>query len=127
MQLQQVANSTRIFGISSAARARLSAVFLVCVFAGQLIGTAAGTRVYLKYGYRASGGLCLGLTGFMRALACPLPFLRDSLTLSFYLQWLCFSCEGRIALSSSGLAGRADGNSGRPSTSGDRRSGGQAK
>ncbi|BGP08452.1 hypothetical protein JCM10049v2_004299 [Rhodotorula toruloides] len=65
MQLQQVANSTRIFGISSAARARLSAVFLVCIFAGQLIGTAAGTRVYLDYGYRASGELCLGLTGFM--------------------------------------------------------------
>ncbi|BGP32455.1 hypothetical protein JCM10296v2_004236 [Rhodotorula toruloides] len=65
MQLQQVADSTRIFGISSAARARLSAVFLVCIFAGQLIGTAAGTRVYLDYGYRASGGLCLGLTGFM--------------------------------------------------------------
>ncbi|KAK4335179.1 major facilitator superfamily protein [Rhodotorula toruloides] len=65
MQLQQVANSTRIFGISSAARARLSAVFLVCIFAGQLIGTAAGTRVYLDYGYRASGGLCVGLTGFM--------------------------------------------------------------
>ncbi|GAA5839222.1 hypothetical protein JCM11251_006011 [Rhodosporidiobolus azoricus] len=64
-QLQQVSNSTRIFAINAAARARFSAVFLVWNFAGQLIGTAAGTRVYLKYGYRAEGGLCLALLGFM--------------------------------------------------------------
>ncbi|GAA5862705.1 hypothetical protein JCM8547_003518 [Rhodosporidiobolus lusitaniae] len=64
MQLQQVSNSTRIFAINAAARARFSACFLVLNFAGQLIGTSAGTRVYLTWGYRASGGLCVGLTGF---------------------------------------------------------------
>ncbi|GAA5917654.1 hypothetical protein JCM6882_003423 [Rhodosporidiobolus microsporus] len=69
-QLQQVSNSTRIFAINAAARARFSAVFLVWNFAGQLIGTAAGTRVYLKYGYRAEGGLCLGLLGFMLFILC---------------------------------------------------------
>ncbi|KPV74970.1 uncharacterized protein RHOBADRAFT_48544 [Rhodotorula graminis WP1] len=66
MQMQQVSNSTRIFALSSAARARLSAVYLVCVFAGQLIGTAAGTRIYLDAGgYRASGGFCVAVAGFM--------------------------------------------------------------
>ncbi|BGP48575.1 hypothetical protein JCM10450v2_004451 [Rhodotorula kratochvilovae] len=68
MQMQQVSLSTRIFSLSAAARARLSAVFLVCNFAGQLIGTAAGTRVYLDYGYRASGGLCVALAGFSVAV-----------------------------------------------------------
>ncbi|GAA5981706.1 hypothetical protein JCM11641_004221 [Rhodosporidiobolus odoratus] len=77
MQLQQVANSTRIFAINAAARARLSACFLVAIFAGQLIGTSAGTRVYLRWGYKASGGLCLGLVGFillvlfLRGPHCP--------------------------------------------------------
>ncbi|GAA6000036.1 hypothetical protein JCM10207_006023 [Rhodosporidiobolus poonsookiae] len=77
-QLQQVSNSARIFAINPAARARISAVFVVSTFAGQLIGTSAGTRVYLKWGYRASGGLCLGLLGFsvlvlfLRGPHCPI-------------------------------------------------------
>ncbi|GAA6028418.1 hypothetical protein JCM8097_007021 [Rhodosporidiobolus ruineniae] len=76
-QLQQVSNSTRIFAINDAARARFSAVFIVWNFAGQLVGTAAGTRVYLQYGYRASGGLAMGFVGwmlfilFLRGPHCP--------------------------------------------------------
>ncbi|KAM0756557.1 MFS general substrate transporter [Meredithblackwellia eburnea MCA 4105] len=64
-QGQQVSNSSRIFAINAAARARLSAVYIFSIFCGQLIGTKAGTTVYLNSGYRASGGLCLGLIGWM--------------------------------------------------------------
>lgn len=64
-QMQQVSNSSQIFAINAAARARLSAVYIFCIFCGQLVGTKAGTTVYLLYGYRASGGFCLGLIGWM--------------------------------------------------------------
>lgn len=63
-QLSQVSHSNRIFGINPPARARFSAVFIFSLFLGQLAGTAAGTRVYLYYGWRASGGFCLGLLGW---------------------------------------------------------------
>ncbi|KAM0756556.1 MFS general substrate transporter [Meredithblackwellia eburnea MCA 4105] len=59
-QTQQVSNSTRVFSINAAARARLSAVYIFSIFCGQLTGTKLGTSIYLKFGYRASGGLCLG-------------------------------------------------------------------
>jgi hypothetical protein len=113
MQLQQVSNSTRIFAINPAARARFSACFLVATFAGQLIGTSAGTRVYLKWGYRASGGLCVGLCGFMRAFSLfslllfpSLPHINSRHARS---QSSSSPFEVRISRRSAGLDGQAGG------------------
>lgn len=76
LQLQQVSNSTRIFALNAAGRARLSAVFIFSVFVGQLVGTAVGTRIYLSGGYRASGAFCMAIVAtnceFYFAFSCLL-------------------------------------------------------
>ncbi|KAK4052877.1 hypothetical protein OIO90_004153 [Microbotryomycetes sp. JL221] len=64
-QLTQVSNSASVFGIGDAGRARRSAVYVFSIFVGQLVGTAVGTRIFLKGGSRSSGGFCLGLLGLM--------------------------------------------------------------
>lgn len=86
--MQQVSNSTRIFAINAAARSRLSAVYIFSIFIGQLIGTSIGARIYLKGGYRASGGFCLGLLGFMLAvLLCRGPHCPTKKWLGYEGGW----------------------------------------
>ncbi|KAI5477871.1 major facilitator superfamily protein [Pseudohyphozyma bogoriensis] len=58
-QMQQVGITSRIMKISPESRARISSLYIFSTFLGQLIGTAVGSRVYLKWGYHASGGLCM--------------------------------------------------------------------
>ncbi|KAF8527953.1 major facilitator superfamily domain-containing protein [Hysterangium stoloniferum] len=55
-QMQQVSLSSAIFGIDPNARARLNAVY---IFTGQLMGTAAGTMVFIRHGWRAAALLSL--------------------------------------------------------------------
>ncbi|KAG6908880.1 hypothetical protein DXG01_002954 [Tephrocybe rancida] len=59
-QMLQVSISTAVFKISGNARARLNAVLVISLFIGQVLGTAVGTKVFLKYGWRASAALGLG-------------------------------------------------------------------
>ncbi|KAJ7119752.1 major facilitator superfamily domain-containing protein [Mycena epipterygia] len=59
-QMLQMSLATSVFSISSAARARLNAVFVLSLFIGQLMGTAAGTEVFTTYGWRPAAALNLG-------------------------------------------------------------------
>lgn len=76
-QMQQISCSAMIYTISSEARSRLNSVFIIWLFIGQVIGTAAGTRVFESHGWRAGAGLSLGWIGamlvvlFMRGPRCP--------------------------------------------------------
>ncbi|CAE7138874.1 unnamed protein product [Rhizoctonia solani] len=62
-QMNQVAVSSRVYAIEPLARARMNAVLMIWLFLGQVMGTSVGTDVFLKYGWRASGGLGLGFHG----------------------------------------------------------------
>lgn len=82
-QMLQTSLATKIFGIQPDARARLNAVFILSVscwlsfdrelrieffcqlFLGQVTGTAAGTKIFNAYGWRANAGFALGLAGWM--------------------------------------------------------------
>jgi len=63
-QMQQVSLSSSIFTIDPKARSRLNAVYIFSIFLGQLMGTAAGTKVFLQHGWRAAAALSLGWMGF---------------------------------------------------------------
>ncbi|PBK67230.1 MFS superfamily [Armillaria solidipes] len=60
----QISLSTAIFSIEPEARARLNAVFILSLFLGQVMGTSAGTKVFVKYGWRAGAALSLGWAGW---------------------------------------------------------------
>ncbi|KAK7001805.1 putative transporter YgaY [Favolaschia claudopus] len=64
-QMLQMSLATSVFSISAAARARLNAIFVLSLFIGQLMGTAAGTKVFTKYGWRAAAALNLGFYGWI--------------------------------------------------------------
>ncbi|KAJ7776834.1 major facilitator superfamily domain-containing protein [Mycena maculata] len=59
-QMLQMSLATSVFSISSTARARLNAVFVLSLFIGQLMGTAAGTTVFTTYGWRPAAALNMG-------------------------------------------------------------------
>ncbi|KAG6839669.1 hypothetical protein C0991_000378, partial [Blastosporella zonata] len=54
--------------ISGDARARLNAVLVISplaqLFIGQVLGTAVGTNIFVKYGWRASAALGLAFYGW---------------------------------------------------------------
>ncbi|KAF9047971.1 major facilitator superfamily domain-containing protein [Rhodocollybia butyracea] len=62
-QTLQVSLLTGVFLINPSARARLNAVIAVSLFLGQVMGTSAGSEVFLKFGWRACYGLSLAWTG----------------------------------------------------------------
>ncbi|KAM0793604.1 hypothetical protein ACM66B_001037 [Microbotryomycetes sp. NB124-2] len=64
-QTTQVSNSSAVFGIGDAGRARRSAVYVTSIFVGQLVGTAVGTRIFLQGGPRVAGAFNFGLLGLM--------------------------------------------------------------
>ncbi|KAK4055092.1 hypothetical protein OIV83_000372 [Microbotryomycetes sp. JL201] len=77
-QMTQVSNSSAVYGIGDAGRARRSALYVTSIFVGQLVGTAVGTRVFLKGGWRAAGGFNFGLLGLMLlVLLCRGPMLAN--------------------------------------------------
>ncbi|KAF8480646.1 major facilitator superfamily domain-containing protein [Gautieria morchelliformis] len=67
-QMQQVSLSSAIFAIDATARARINAVYIFTVFLGQLMGTAAGTKVYVQHGWQATALLSLGWMGMQFVL-----------------------------------------------------------
>ncbi|KDR77458.1 hypothetical protein GALMADRAFT_266942 [Galerina marginata CBS 339.88] len=60
-QIQNVALPSYIFSISQAAISRLNALYMISYYVGQLIGTSAGTRIFVQYGWRASGLFAMAL------------------------------------------------------------------
>ncbi|KAF7311957.1 MFS general substrate transporter [Mycena indigotica] len=57
VQATQVATTTSIFSIAPEARARLNSLLVVSILLGQVMSTAAGTRLYVKHGHRFSSGM----------------------------------------------------------------------
>ncbi|KAF4621383.1 hypothetical protein D9613_000030 [Agrocybe pediades] len=60
-QMLQTSLTTAVFGISAPARSRLNAVLILSIFLGQVMGTAAGTHVFVTFGWRAGAALSMGL------------------------------------------------------------------
>ncbi|GJC80450.1 putative uncharacterized transporter YgaY [Colletotrichum liriopes] len=56
IQTAQTANRTSIYTINPKARNRVNTAYMVCVFCGQLTGTAVGNRLYAQGGWKYSGG-----------------------------------------------------------------------
>jgi len=75
-QTQTVSLQMIVFSISEEARSRLNAILTVSLFAGQVLGSSAGSHVFLRYGWRAAAALSVGLYGwqllvlFMRGPNC---------------------------------------------------------
>ncbi|EKM53480.1 uncharacterized protein PHACADRAFT_125251 [Phanerochaete carnosa HHB-10118-sp] len=63
-QFQQVSLNTIIFDIEPSARSRMNSVVQLSVFVGQIMGTAVGTEVFLKDGWRPAAALSVGWSGF---------------------------------------------------------------
>ncbi|TKX26664.1 MFS transporter-like protein 12 [Elsinoe australis] len=63
-QITQIANRSAIYSCDPKARNRVNTGFMVVSFLGQVTGTSAGNRLYAQSGWRASGGLSIGLIGF---------------------------------------------------------------
>ncbi|KAF8633765.1 hypothetical protein AX15_001271 [Amanita polypyramis BW_CC] len=58
-QMTQVSLTTSVIGISAAAHSRLNALLIISIFIGQVMGTAVGTKVFVRYGWRAAASLSL--------------------------------------------------------------------
>ncbi|KAI0343775.1 MFS general substrate transporter [Trametopsis cervina] len=67
-QYQQVSLTTAVFGLEASARSRLNAVVWLSVFVGQIMGTAVGTQVFIKYGWRPAAALSVAWSGFTLAV-----------------------------------------------------------
>ena len=63
MSATQIANRTAIYGIQANARNRINTAFMVSVFCGQLMGTAAGNHLYAEGGWIKSGSASVGFIG----------------------------------------------------------------
>ncbi|GJE88226.1 MFS general substrate transporter [Phanerochaete sordida] len=63
-QMQQVALTSAVFALEPRARSRLNAVILIAVFAGQIMGTAVGTQVFVRFGWRPAAALSVAWSGF---------------------------------------------------------------
>ncbi|KAI9051122.1 hypothetical protein LZ554_005225 [Drepanopeziza brunnea f. sp. 'monogermtubi'] len=61
LQSSQIANRSAIYAIEPKARNRVNTAYMVCVFCGQLTGTAAGNRLYARGGWIASGSASVGM------------------------------------------------------------------
>lgn len=72
MQITQNANRNSIYAISPLTRNRVNTAYMVSVFCGQLMGTAAGNHLYAHGGWIRSGSANLGFVG----VALVISFLR---------------------------------------------------
>ena len=55
LQTSQIANRTAIYKVAPKARNRVNTAYMVSVFCGQLMGTAAGNHLYAQGGWTKSG------------------------------------------------------------------------
>ena len=60
LQTSQIANRTAIFGVEPKGRNRVNTAYMVSVFCGQLMGTAAGNHLYAQGGWVRSGSASVG-------------------------------------------------------------------
>ena len=72
LQATQISNRSAMFSVDAKARNRINTAYMVSVFFGQLMGTAAGNDLYSQYGWIGSGS---GSVGFIGA-ALVICFLR---------------------------------------------------
>ncbi|KAK7692467.1 hypothetical protein QCA50_004092 [Cerrena zonata] len=63
-QMQQVSLTNWVFGLEQDARARLNALLLLSLFIGQVMGTSAGSKVFVDHGWRPAAALALGFEVF---------------------------------------------------------------
>ena len=63
LQTSQIANRSAIYGIAPKARNRVNTAYMVSVFCGQLMGTAAGNHMYAQGGWIRSGSASVGFIG----------------------------------------------------------------
>jgi len=63
-QMLETSLAISIFSIAPHARARLNAVYILSLFIGQVMGSSAGTKVFLTYGWRATAAMTLGFTAW---------------------------------------------------------------
>ena len=83
MQMTQISNQTRIFGLDASARSRLNTVYMTSFFAGGAVGSALATMVWDRWQWN---GVCIlaltliALTGLCHALGTrtPQPLNPDS-------------------------------------------------
>jgi predicted MFS family arabinose efflux permease len=60
VQTSQIANRTAIYGVEPKGRNRVNTAYMVSTFCGQLMGTAAGNRLYEQGGWITSGSASVG-------------------------------------------------------------------
>jgi predicted MFS family arabinose efflux permease len=63
LQTSQIGNRTAIFGVEPLGRNRVNTAYMVSVFCGQLMGTAAGNHLYAQGGWVKSGSASVGFIG----------------------------------------------------------------
>ncbi|KAF2473406.1 MFS general substrate transporter [Lindgomyces ingoldianus] len=63
MQTAQIANRSAIYAIEPKRRNGVNTAFMVFTFCGQLMGTAAGSHIYARGGWIASGSASVGFIG----------------------------------------------------------------
>jgi len=61
-QMLQTSLASNIFSIAPEARARLNAVYILSLFIGQVMGTSAGTFVFIHFGWRACALMTFGFS-----------------------------------------------------------------
>ncbi|PPR02514.1 hypothetical protein CVT26_011997 [Gymnopilus dilepis] len=67
-QSLQVSLTTAVFGISVAARSRLNALMILSIFIGQVTGTAAGTHIFINFGWRAAAAFSMAFYAWMMVI-----------------------------------------------------------
>lgn len=63
LQTSQIANRTAIYAVEPKGRNRVNTAYMVSVFCGQLMGTAAGNHLYAQGGWVRSGSASVGFIG----------------------------------------------------------------
>ncbi|KAI9832925.1 MAG: hypothetical protein M1819_003955 [Sarea resinae] len=63
LQTSQIANRSAIYAIEPKGRNRVNTAYMVSVFCGQLMGTAAGNHIYARHGWKGSGSASVGFIG----------------------------------------------------------------
>lgn len=71
MQMMQVANQTRVFGLDPGARSRLNTIYMTMYFVGGALGSALSSVVWARYAWTGVCALAVGLmvtTGLVHAV-----------------------------------------------------------
>jgi len=75
VQLTQVANQTRIFGLLPNARSRINTVYMVVYFSGAAVGSWISSIAWTRLGWSGVSGLALSFVGL--AMLRPMTGIKD--------------------------------------------------